>query len=121
MPSIACSRRWASRNTPSHPELAPLGKLRNTFGAGDHSGNDRHGAGNVLFTFAAGQHSDHWLRFIARLEHNVQLARELTPLNQQEMLALNAKAQSASKQGLCSFVPTAEPKNRGGGKTCITA
>ena len=40
--------------------------------------------------------------------------RELTPLNQQEMLALNAKAQSASKQGLCSFVPTAEPKNRGG-------
>jgi hypothetical protein len=56
------------------------------------------------------------LRFITRLEHNVQLARELTPLNQQEMLALNAKAQSASKQGLCSFVPTAEPKNRGVGQ-----
>ncbi len=37
---------------------------------------------------------------IAQLEHNVQLAREFTPLNQQQMAALSEKAQPVSKQAL---------------------
>jgi uncharacterized protein len=37
---------------------------------------------------------------IAQLEQNVQLAREFTPLNQQQMVALNAKAEPVSKQSL---------------------
>ena len=37
---------------------------------------------------------------IAQLEQNVQLAREFTPLNQQQMMALNEKAQPVSKQAL---------------------
>jgi aryl-alcohol dehydrogenase-like predicted oxidoreductase len=37
---------------------------------------------------------------IAQLEQNVQLAREFTPLNQQQMVALTEKAQPVSKQSL---------------------
>lgn len=37
---------------------------------------------------------------VAQLEHNVQLAREFTPFNQQQMLALNQKAEPVSKQAL---------------------
>jgi len=37
---------------------------------------------------------------IAQLEQNVQLAREFTPLNQQQMAALSEKAQPVSKQSL---------------------
>jgi len=37
---------------------------------------------------------------IAQLEENVQLAREFTPLSQQQMAALTAKAQPVSKQSL---------------------
>jgi len=37
---------------------------------------------------------------IAQLEQNVQLAREFTPLNQQQMAALTEKAQPVSKQSL---------------------
>jgi aryl-alcohol dehydrogenase-like predicted oxidoreductase len=37
---------------------------------------------------------------IAQLEQNVQLAREFTPLNQQQMVALNQKAEPVSKQSL---------------------
>ena len=37
---------------------------------------------------------------IAQLEQNVHLAREFTPLNQQQMMALNEKAQPVSKQAL---------------------
>jgi aryl-alcohol dehydrogenase-like predicted oxidoreductase len=37
---------------------------------------------------------------VAQLEHNVQLAREFTPFNQQQMVALNEKAQPVSKQVL---------------------
>src|SRR5579863_5790001 len=37
---------------------------------------------------------------IAQLEQNVQLAREFTPLNQQQMVALNEKAEPVSKQSL---------------------
>ena len=37
---------------------------------------------------------------IAQLEQNVQLARDFTPLNQQQMVALNAKAEPVSKQSL---------------------
>jgi aryl-alcohol dehydrogenase-like predicted oxidoreductase len=37
---------------------------------------------------------------IAQLEQNVQLAREFTPLNQQQMAALTEKSQSVSKQAL---------------------
>jgi uncharacterized protein len=37
---------------------------------------------------------------IAQLEHNVQLAREFTPLNQQQMAALTEKSQPVSKQAL---------------------
>ena len=37
---------------------------------------------------------------IAQVEQNVQLAREFTPLNQQQMMALNEKAQPVSKQAL---------------------
>jgi aryl-alcohol dehydrogenase-like predicted oxidoreductase len=37
---------------------------------------------------------------VAQLEHNVQLAREFTPFNQQQMVALNEKAQPVSKQAL---------------------
>jgi hypothetical protein len=37
---------------------------------------------------------------IAQLEHNVQLARDFTPLNLQQMTALNEKAQPVSKQAL---------------------
>jgi uncharacterized protein len=36
----------------------------------------------------------------AQLEHNVQLAREFTPLNQQQMAALSQKAEPVSKQSL---------------------
>ena len=37
---------------------------------------------------------------VAQLEQNVQLAREFTPLNQQQMAALTEKAQPVSKQSL---------------------
>jgi len=37
---------------------------------------------------------------IAQLEENVQLAREFTPLNQQQMAALTEKAQAVAKQSL---------------------
>jgi len=37
---------------------------------------------------------------IAQLEQNVQLAREFTPLSQQQMAALTEKAQPVSKQSL---------------------
>ena len=37
---------------------------------------------------------------IAQLEQNVQLAREFTPLNQQQMATLTEKAQPVSKQSL---------------------
>ncbi len=37
---------------------------------------------------------------IAQLEQNVQMAREFTPLNQQQMAALTAKAEPVSKQSL---------------------
>lgn len=37
---------------------------------------------------------------IAQLEQNVQLAREFTPLNQQQMAGLTAKAEPVSKQSL---------------------
>jgi hypothetical protein len=37
---------------------------------------------------------------VAQLEHNVQLAREFTPFNQQQMLALTQKAEPVSKQSL---------------------
>jgi aryl-alcohol dehydrogenase-like predicted oxidoreductase len=37
---------------------------------------------------------------IAQLEQNVQLAREFTPINQQQMAALTEKAQPVSKQSL---------------------
>jgi aryl-alcohol dehydrogenase-like predicted oxidoreductase len=37
---------------------------------------------------------------VTQLEHNVQLAREFTPFNQQQMVALNEKAQPVSKQAL---------------------
>ncbi|MGB8581279.1 MAG: aldo/keto reductase [Candidatus Sulfotelmatobacter sp.] len=37
---------------------------------------------------------------IAQLEQNVQLAREFTPLNQQQMAALSQKAEPVSKQSL---------------------
>jgi len=37
---------------------------------------------------------------VAQLEQNVQLAREFTPLNQQQMAALNEKAEPVSKQSL---------------------
>jgi len=37
---------------------------------------------------------------IAQLEENVQLAREFTPLSQQQMTTLTAKAESVSKQSL---------------------
>ncbi len=35
---------------------------------------------------------------VGQLEHNVQLAREFTPFNQQQMAALSKKAQPVSKQ-----------------------
>jgi aryl-alcohol dehydrogenase-like predicted oxidoreductase len=37
---------------------------------------------------------------IAQLEQNVELAREFTPLNQQQMAAISAKAEPVSKQSL---------------------
>ena len=37
---------------------------------------------------------------IAQLEENVQLAREFTPLSQQQMAALTEKAQPVAKQSL---------------------
>jgi hypothetical protein len=37
---------------------------------------------------------------IAQLEENVQLAREFTPLSQQQMVALAEKAEPVSKQSL---------------------
>jgi hypothetical protein len=37
---------------------------------------------------------------ISQLEHNVQLAREFTPFNQQQMAALTEKAQPVAKQSL---------------------
>jgi uncharacterized protein len=37
---------------------------------------------------------------VAQLEHNVQLARDFTPFNQQQMIALSEKAQPVSRQAL---------------------
>jgi len=37
---------------------------------------------------------------IAQLEENAQLAREFTPLNQQQMAVLTEKAQPVAKQSL---------------------
>ena len=37
---------------------------------------------------------------VAQLQENVQLAREFTPFNQQQLAALNEKAQPVSKQAL---------------------
>jgi aryl-alcohol dehydrogenase-like predicted oxidoreductase len=37
---------------------------------------------------------------VAQLEHNVQLARDFTPFNQQQLAALSEKAQPGSKQAL---------------------
>jgi hypothetical protein len=45
-------------------------------------------------------HSHYWLRYYGAVEQNVQLARDFTPLNQQQMAGLTEKAQPVSKQAL---------------------